>query len=264
MRSAYRSHYRAMLIRLLGTLEFSSGNDIHRPVLDALAIVKKYAGSRLQVYPSEEIIPIAGIVRGPWFETILEQSETGERINRLAYEVCVLLALRERLRSKEVWVEGANRYRNPDKDLPIDFERERPTYYAALKLPSAAEDFLDELKRDMHEAMAAFHNALSTNESVRILNKDGGWISLSPLAVQPEPVNLLALKSRMLERWRMTSLLDVVNENAVLLSKLIAEEILLVDIEGRMTADNRLYALAMFFRAAILDLEAKGVTGPVQ
>jgi hypothetical protein len=125
MRSAYRSHYRAMLIRLLGTLEFRSGNDIHRPVLDALAIVKKYAGSRLQVYPSEEIIPIAGIVRGPWLETVLEQSETGERINRLAYEVCVLLALRERLRSKEVWVEGANRYRNPDKDLPIDFERER-------------------------------------------------------------------------------------------------------------------------------------------
>ena len=45
MRSAYRSHYRAMLIRLLNTLEFRSNNDLHRPVLDALALVKKYAGS---------------------------------------------------------------------------------------------------------------------------------------------------------------------------------------------------------------------------
>lgn len=104
MRTAYRSHYRAMLIGLLGTLEFRSGNDLHRPVLDALAIVKKYAGSRLQVYPSEERVPITEVVRGPWLETVLEKSESGDRINRLAYEVCVLLALRERLRSKEIWV----------------------------------------------------------------------------------------------------------------------------------------------------------------
>jgi TnpA family transposase len=212
MRTAYRSHYRAMLIRLLGTLEFRSGNDLHRPVLDALAIVKKYAGSRLQVYPSEESVPVTGIVRGPWLETVLEQSESGERINRLAYEVCVLLALRERLRSKELWVEGANRYRNPEEDLPSDFERERSTYYAALKLPSNADNFLNEVKREMHEVLSAFHDGLSANESVRILNKDGGWISLSPLPVQPEPANLLALKSRMLERWPMTSLLDVFKE----------------------------------------------------
>jgi hypothetical protein len=79
MRTAYRSHYRAMLIRLLGTLEFRSGNELHRPVLDALAIVKKYAGSRLQVYPFEESVPVTGIVRGPWLETVLEQSESGEK-----------------------------------------------------------------------------------------------------------------------------------------------------------------------------------------
>ena len=47
MCSAYRSHYRAMLIRLLGTLKFPSGNEVHRPALDVLEIVKKYAGSRI-------------------------------------------------------------------------------------------------------------------------------------------------------------------------------------------------------------------------
>ncbi len=59
-------------------------------------------------------------------------------------------------------------------------------------------------------------------------------------------------------------LVDVVNDNAVLISKLIAEEILLVDTEHRMSADNALYALAMFYRAAILDLEAKAARGTVQ
>ena len=74
--------------------------------------------------------------------------------------------LRERLRSKEVWVEGADRYRNPDQDLPGDFERERPAYYAALKLPSSADSFLAGVQREMHEALAAFHDGLATNESV--------------------------------------------------------------------------------------------------
>jgi Tn3 transposase DDE domain len=42
--------------------------------------------------------------------------------------------------------------------------------------------------------------------------ENGGWITLSPLTVQPEPANLIALKTRILERWPMTSLLDVFKE----------------------------------------------------
>ena len=124
MRSAYRSHYRAMLVRLLNTLEFRSNNERHRPVLDALAIVKKYASSRMRIYPLEEVIPVKGIVRGPWLETVLERDERGvERVNRIAYEVCVLLALRERLRSKEVWLQSANRYPTRMKTCPATSSR---------------------------------------------------------------------------------------------------------------------------------------------
>jgi len=56
-------------------------------------------------------------------------------VDRLKYELCVLQALRERLRCKEIWVVGANRYRNPDEDLPANFEAQRKDYYAALSLP---------------------------------------------------------------------------------------------------------------------------------
>ncbi len=45
---------------------------------------------------------------------------------------CVLQALREKVRTKEIWVVGANRFRNPDDDLPTDFEQNRATYYDAL------------------------------------------------------------------------------------------------------------------------------------
>jgi TnpA family transposase len=213
MRTAYRSHYRAMLIRLLNTLEFRSNNATHRPVLDALAIVKKYASSRMHAYPLEEQVPIDDIVNGPWSETVLERDADGvQRVNRFAYEVCALLALRKRLRSKEIWVEGANRYRNPDQDLPRDFEQERSLYYSALKLPPTANPFLDGIKKEMRDALATFHGGLASNQHVRILEKKKGWISLSPLPVQPPPANLAALKVRLLERWPMTSLLDVFKE----------------------------------------------------
>lgn len=51
----------------------------------------------------------------------------------------MLEALRERLRCKELWVVGANRYGNPDDDLPTDFETNRMGYYQALKLPLEVE-----------------------------------------------------------------------------------------------------------------------------
>ncbi len=158
-------------------------------------------------------MPTAGIVRGPWQETVLERDERGNtRVNRLAYKVCVLLAVRERLRSKELWVEGGDRYRNPDEDLPRDFAEGRDAYYEALKLPREADLFVNRLKAELADALAGFDCGLGKSEYVRILKKDGGWISLSPLPAQTEPANLLALKARLIERWPMTSLLDVFKE----------------------------------------------------
>ena len=131
------------------------------------------------------------------------------RVDRLKYELCVLQVLRERLRCKEIWVVGANRYRNPDEDLPTDFEVEREQYYAALSLPQDVEDFLEGVRWEMSEALTLLDRSLPKNPHVKILQKRHGWIALSPLSAQPEPVNLLELKSEILKRWPMTSLLDM-------------------------------------------------------
>lgn len=111
--------------------------------------------------------------------------------------------------------QGANRYRNPEEDLPSDSEREHSTYYAALKLPSNADNFLNEVKREMHEALAGSHDGLAANESVRILNKRtvaGFRCRLAGTAGTVGTWNRLAIKVRLLERWPMTSLLDVFKE----------------------------------------------------
>ena len=126
-----------------------------------------------------------------------------QRVNRLTYEMCVLQALRDQLRCKEIWVVGADRYRNPDDDVPQDFEVQRPTYYAALKLPSQAEPLSSRSNKRCDE-LAALDRTLPRNADVEILPKAKGWIKLSPLAPNRNP-NLLALKMEITKRWPMTS-----------------------------------------------------------
>jgi Tn3 transposase DDE domain len=65
----------------------------------------------------------------------------------------------------------------------------------------------------MIDALTSFDQALpKLSDQVRILDKKGGWISLTPLTAQPEPQNLRKLKAEIIKRWGMTSLLDILKE----------------------------------------------------
>ena len=149
----------------------------------------------------------------------MEKDAVGrDRINRVTYEVAVLEALREQLRCKEIWVVGANRYRNPDEDLPPDFEANRDEHYKALNLPLDADRFITQLQDEMREALRTLNAGLKKNPAVRISPKGGGWIGLTPLDKQPDPPNLAVFKTELNATWPMTSLLDMVKETDLRLS----------------------------------------------
>ena len=158
-----------------------------------------------------------------WRDLVLHETKKRKvRVNRISYEICAYQSFREKLRCKEIWVEGADRFRNPDDDLPSDFDVRRTTYYEALKQPLNSETFIANLQQDMRNALAMLDKGLPRNSAKRcrlcrhlfkILTKDNkGQISLSPLAPQPEPVNLARLKAELMRRWPMTSLLDMLKE----------------------------------------------------
>ena len=213
VRNAYRSHYRRMLTRLLTTLTFQATSDRHQTLLEGLALVQKHAGSRSKLYPVEESVPLAGVVQQHWENVVFEKDRQGQaRVNRISYELCVLEALRERLRCKEVWVGGANRYRHPDEDLPRDFATARSQYYAALRLPQEAKLFLRDIRQELEEDLARLDRGLPKNKGVQILPQGKGWIKVSPLPAQAEPQNLRALKAEILRRWSMVGLLDIFKE----------------------------------------------------
>ena len=106
----------------------------------------------------------------------------------------------------------ADRYRNPDDDLPADFDAERDAYYAALRLPSDADLFIAELQRQMRDGLELLDRGLPANPHVKILRKDNGWIQLSPLDALPEPPQLDRLKAELGQRWPMSSRLDILKE----------------------------------------------------
>jgi hypothetical protein len=215
MRSSYRDHYRRMVPLIVNMLEVHSNNVLHRPVIEALEILKRFANVPGIYYPADERIPLYGVVRPMWRDQVMEKDKEGEtRVRRVNYELCVLDALRDKLRCRELWVAGADKYRNPDDDLPKDFEVKREQYYEALGQPREAEDFVNTLRQQMMNALDSFDRALPRlSPRVEITQKKGSsWIKVSPLEAQDEPQNLGKLKAEIGRRWAMTSLLDILKE----------------------------------------------------
>lgn len=213
MRSSYSNHYRRMVPEILNILKFNSNNDMHKPVIDALELLKKYSNTTFHYFSLSDNIPIDGVIRPMWKEAIIEKDDKGqEKINRINYEIVVLQTLRDKLRCKEIWVTGANRYRNPDEDLPTDFEQRREENYNALKQPMDSKEFISKLKQSMDVALEKLNSGIPKNNKVKISTKGNGWITLSPSEPQQEPINLIKIKSEITRAWPMVNLLDILKE----------------------------------------------------
>jgi len=215
MRRSYQAHYRRLLPPLLDTLDFRSNNDAHQPVVQAVQLLKRYATSKARTFGASEVVPLRGVVRPGWRELVIEHDKKGrQRVNRISYELHVLQAVWERVRCKEVWVTEADRYRNPDDDLPADFAVRREAYYQDLGQPLEAETFTGRLQREIADALAMLDRELPTNPDVRIVQRSNGKsaIRLSPLTALQEPPNLIRLKLELGRRWPATSLLDMLKE----------------------------------------------------
>jgi hypothetical protein len=213
MRSSYVGHYRRLVPALLSALEFRSSNTLHRPVLLAVDLVRAHAGDQRRFFGDGEEAPLEGVVPPAWMDAVVGEDGKGRaRIERAAYELCALESLREALRSKEVWVVGADRYRNPDEDLPQDFDERRASYYGLLDQPMEADRFVEGLRGRMEEALDALDRGNPRNPHLKIRERGKGRIRLSPLPRQPEPPNLDALRVDVAGRWPMTGLLDILKE----------------------------------------------------
>lgn len=211
LRGSYSNHYRRMLPSLLAALEFRCNNTAYRPIMQALQLLDRYreVDGKARFYGDEELVPFEGVVPKAWREAVVDDRG---RIERIPYELCVLVSLRDALRRREVYVAGATRWRNPEDDLPADFETSRDVHYAELRQPLDASEFIVGLKQRMTTALDRFDSALAngTAGGIRITRRRGEpWITVPPLDPLPEPRMLQALKDEVTRRWGTLDLLDV-------------------------------------------------------
>jgi TnpA family transposase len=217
LKGSYTNHYRAGLIKLLRVLEFRSNNTTHRPVLDALELISRYAtAGNLRYYPASENVPVHRGVSPDWRELVYQTDKRGkQRVTRMVYEVCTFQALREQLRCKEIWVAGADKWRNPAEDLPSDFEQRRAEHYETLRKPLDATEFITAMQAEMRTELDALHEAVPKCEWLEIKERKSGAIKLTPLSKAPEPVNLRKLKRAVRTRWGQVPLIDIVKETVL-------------------------------------------------
>jgi TnpA family transposase len=209
MQRSYRFHYRRMLPELLNNLEFRCTNLQYQPLMQALVLVKSLLDLKKPVFPKEIEIPLKGIVPVSWMSLVVENG----KVNRVAYEICVLKALREQLRCREIWVVGSRRYRNPEEDLPQDFEERKADYFEDMNIPMDAKAYVASLREELTHHLKTLDDRILANPKVKIVPiKDGHKISITPFEPQPEPENLATLKREITQRWAGTSLLDILKE----------------------------------------------------
>ncbi|MFH9298931.1 Tn3 family transposase [Streptomyces sp. NPDC017520] len=263
LRSSYSSYYRQMLPPLLNTLGFKCNNTAYRTVMDALALLAKYADvdGETRFYDAGDAVPTDGVVRKDWREAVVDDKG---KVERIPYELCVLVALRDAIRRREIYVEGGKRWGHPEDDLPGDFESARTVHYAAIRQPEDPKEFVTGLKRRMTASLDRLSAALADGSAggVKITTRKGEpWITVPKLEPLDEPTGLQALKDEVVRRWGVLDLLDVL-KNADFLTGFTDEFSSVAAYEGidRTTLQRRLL-LALFALGTNMGIRAIVATG---
>ncbi|NVK79391.1 Tn3 family transposase [Streptomyces morookaense] len=263
LRSSYSSYYRQMLPPLLNTLGFKCNNTAYRPVMDAMKLLKRYADvdGKTRFYDAGDAVPMDGVVRKDWREAVVDDKG---KVERIPYEMCVLVALRDAVRRREIYVEGTARWRNPEDDLPGDFEATRAVHYAAIRQPLNPRAFIADLKNRMTAGLDRLSTSLADGSAggVKVTTRKGEpWITVPKLEPLAEPTGLAALKEEVARRWGVLDLLDVL-KNADFLTG-FTEEFSSVAAYERIERDvlQRRLLLALFALGTNMGIRAIVATG---
>lgn len=226
MRSLYIHAHRPVLLNLLNVFSFQTNSSRGQALLGAIAFIKKNQKIVDEYYPDSQDAPISGAVSSTWHSIVVKEQnlslnpenssqERPIKISRINYEMAILEELYKQLRCKSVWIEGAYRYRNPDEDLPRDFDSRRKNYYQMLDLSLDPDEFIKTLKESLAQHLQQLNEHIVNNKKVKIIEKkDGsGRIKVSPSGPQAEPLNLKTLQRAITRRWSTVNLLDILKES---------------------------------------------------
>ena len=186
---------------ILGAFVFRSWKE-HDPLLAALDVVRELHASGAKKLP---VRSPTNFLRPAWRKVV--RADAGN--DRRAYEVAVMIALRERLRSGDVWVEGSRAFRAFDDFLlPRDaFENRRKADDLGLAVPDRFEDWRDDKAKRLETRLREV-DALTAAGDLPEASLTEEGLSISPIrAAENEAVDAITRRLyTMLPRLRITEL----------------------------------------------------------
>ena len=123
-----------------------------------------------------EEIPAINNIAPLWQSLVGSFAEDATSLfNVFAFELAIFECIEKQLGCKNIWVEGAYRYRNPCSDFPSDFDENRAYYHKLLDLTDDVEEFIGQLQKELESRLKSLNDSIVNNPKVMIRaikNKD--------------------------------------------------------------------------------------------
>jgi TnpA family transposase len=182
---------------VLRALDFTGGNNA-QPLIAALGILRQLNATGARKVPKgapTEFVPAR------WRGYLEQAARTGNAVEyRHYWELTVLLALRDGLRSGDVFVPGSRRYSDPAAYLlkPQAWENLRLEFCQLVGKSPDAETALDKADAELRTALTDLERVLAVGVGPVRLGEDGELI-IPPLPAEDIPAEAEALKAELTE-----------------------------------------------------------------
>ena len=116
------------------------------------------------------------------------------------WELCTLLALRDGLRTGDVFVPGSRRYADPAAYLltPGKWADHRVEFCRLVGKPADAATGLAEVEKELHTALGELEQTLAEDDG-QVRLDDAGDLVISPLSAEDVPAEAVVLKAELTE-----------------------------------------------------------------
>jgi TnpA family transposase len=218
LHTTYANGNRTVLIEILNTLDLREENTAYAPIVRAIKFIKKYwDDSKTEYYTHKP--PLKDIIPDNWSSMVVIDDNDDIKVNKYNYELAVFEQLKDIIDFKGIWVDKSYQYRNPQRDIPKDFDDKKEEYCNMLGVPYAADDFIKDLKKTQRKGLAKFNKNISANKLVKIKKgKKKTTISVSPSEKQKEPENIILLQKEIIKRYSSINLIDILKECDLLIN----------------------------------------------
>lgn len=191
------SYLRQFTPAVLSTVRFAGGTAATELLL-AVDILRELNATGSRKVPEEAP---AGFVPSKWRGYLDEARKAGSATAyRHYWELCVLLCLRDGLRTGDVFVRGSRRYADPAAYLltPQQWEPQRAEFCRLVGKSADPARALAAATDELHAAVGELETVLADGDGPVRLDEDGDLV-ISPLTAEDIPAEATALKAELTE-----------------------------------------------------------------